>query len=118
MPPHRSIVPNPELCKRARSKPFRVPLAGPGKLNDLRRDKFGCLIFRTGRKLKPCAHSIKRLAHSFNVRGLESDTMGSGSWHRGAADVRVFAPDQPHATVSCRQMCDKHEELKSADAAS
>jgi hypothetical protein len=52
VPPRRSVVPDPELCEYVRGEPFRVPLAGLGKLNDLQRDKLGCLILRTGRKLK------------------------------------------------------------------
>jgi hypothetical protein len=91
MPPQRSIVPDPKLSQGARDEPVRVGLTGSGKLDDPQRDKFGCLISRTDGKLKLGGHSVKRVAHGLNVLGLESESTGSRSWHRGATDVRSGA---------------------------
>jgi hypothetical protein len=99
MPPQRSVVPDPELSQRARGRPVHVPLTSYGKLNDPQRDKFGYLVSRTDGKLKLGAHSVKRVAHGFEVLGLESNRMGSGSWHRGVADVWSGA-------VLGQRMCD------------
>ena len=84
MPPQQSIIPDPELSQDARREPVRVPLAGPGKLDDPARDKFGFVISRTDGKLKPRTRGLERLAHGFNVLKVERESMGSGSWHRGA----------------------------------
>jgi hypothetical protein len=91
MPPQPSIVPDPELSQGARGEPVRVPLSGSSKLNDPQRDKFSYLVSRAGRKLKLGAHRAKCLAHGVNVLGLESESTGSWSWHRGATDVRSGA---------------------------
>jgi hypothetical protein len=81
-------------CRGPGGEPVRIPLAGRGKLNDPQRNKFGYLNSRARGKLKPGAHSVKRLVHGLNAFGLESEIMGSGPWHHGVADVcsRV-APD-------------------------
>ena len=79
MSPQRSVVPDPELSQRARGEPVRVLLTGSSKLDDPLRDVFGYLISRTDGKLKLGAHSVKCLAHGFNVLGLESETTGSRS---------------------------------------
>ena len=79
MSPQQSVVPDPELSQGARSEPVRVPLSGSSKLNDPQRDKFSYLVSRAGGKLKLGAHSVKCLAHGFNVLGLESETTGSRS---------------------------------------
>jgi hypothetical protein len=84
MLPQRSIIPDPELNQDARREPVRVPLAGPGKLDDPARDKFGFVISRTDGKLKPRTRNVECLAHGFNVLGVERESMGRGSWHRGA----------------------------------
>ena len=99
MPPQGSIVPDPKLSQGARDEPVRVALTGSGKLDDPQRDKFGYLISRTDGKLKLGAHSVKRVAHGLNVLGLESESTGSRSWHRGATDVRSGA-------VPGQRMCD------------
>ena len=83
MLPQRSIIPDPELSQDARREPVRVPLAGPGKFDDPARDEFGFVISRTDGKVEPRARSIERLAHGFNVLGLESEGLGSRFWHRG-----------------------------------
>ena len=49
------------------------------------------MISRTDGKLTLGAHSVKRVAHGLNVLGLETETTGSRSWHRGATDVRSGA---------------------------
>ena len=92
MPPQRSVIPDPELCEHARGKPFRVPLAAPGDLNDPARDKFGFVISGTDGKHEPRARSVERLAHGFNVLRLEGESMRSKSWHRGAAGVCSGTP--------------------------
>jgi hypothetical protein len=99
MSPQRSVVPDRELSQRARGEPVRVLLAGSSKLDDPRRDKFGYLISRTDGKLKLGAHSVKCVAHGLNVLGLESESTGSGSWHRGATDMRSGA-------IPGQRMCD------------
>ena len=87
MLPQRSIIPDPELSQDARREPVCVPLAGPGKLDDPARDKFGFVISRTDEKFKPRTRNVERLAHGFNVLGLESEGLGSRFWHRGITDV-------------------------------
>jgi hypothetical protein len=87
MLPQRSIIPDPKLSQDARHEPVRVPLAGPGKLDDFSRDKFGFVISRADGKLKPRTRSVERLAHGFNVLGVKSESMGSRFWHRGAYPV-------------------------------
>jgi hypothetical protein len=89
MPPRRSVVRDAELSEDARGEPVRIPLTGHGELDDPASDKLGFLISRTGETLKHCARGIERLAHGFQVLGLESESVDSGSWHRGAARVGV-----------------------------
>ena len=96
MPPKRSVVPDPKLSQDARGEPVRVPLTGPSQLDDLARDKFCFVISRTDGKLKSGACNLERLAHGFNVLGLESESMRSGSWHRGAAAVCGGTPHLHH----------------------
>ena len=87
MLPQRSIIPDPKLSQDARREPVCVPLAGPGKLDDPARDKFGSVISRTDEKFKPRTRNVERLAHGFNVLGVERESMGSASWYRGAYPV-------------------------------
>ena len=105
MSPQRSVVPDPELSQRARGEPVCVALTGSSKLDDPQRDKFGYVISRTDGKLKLGAHSVKRVAHGFNVLGLESETTGSRSWHREATDVLSGA-------VPCQRVCDYPKNAK------
>jgi hypothetical protein len=86
MPPQRSVILDTELCEHARGQPVRVSLASPGKLDDLFPHKLGHPIFRAHGKLELDAHSVKRLVHGLNMLGLESESMGSRSWHHGVAD--------------------------------
>jgi hypothetical protein len=116
MAPQRSVVPDPELSQGAGGEPARVPFASFSKFDDPQRDSFGYLISRPRGKLKLGARGVECLAHGFNVLGLVSEGTGSGPGHRGATNVLSgFAPDQPYATACCRQMCDRHEELKNAE---
>jgi hypothetical protein len=105
MSPQRSVVPDPELSQGARGEPVRVLLAGPGTLDNRARDKFGFLIAGASGKLKPGARSIERLAHGFDVLGLESDSIGNGSWHRGRVEALGTATanwgKQAQPTVIC-----------------
>jgi hypothetical protein len=87
MPPQCSVVLDPKLSQDARGEPVRLPLAVYGKLNDPARDKFGFLISGTGGKLKPRARGVERLAHGFNLLGLESEGLGSRFWHRRGVEV-------------------------------
>ena len=87
MAPQRSVVPDAKLSQDARREPVRVPLAGPSKLVDPAGDKFGFVISRTDGKLKSRARNVERLAHGFNMLGLESESARSGSWHRRANDL-------------------------------
>jgi hypothetical protein len=79
MLPQRSIIPDPELSQDARRQPVRVPLAGPGKLDNPAGDKFGFVISRTDGKLKPRTRNVERLAHGLNVLRVERESMGSAS---------------------------------------
>jgi hypothetical protein len=116
MPPQRSVVPDPKLSQGADGEPARVPLASFSKFDDPQRDSFGHLISRPRGKLKLGARGVECFVHGFNVLRLKSESTGSGPGHRGATNVLSgFAPDQPDATAGCRQMCDKHEELKNAE---
>ena len=87
MPPQRSVILDTELREHARGEPIRVMLAGPGKLDDLPSDQLSHAITRADGELEPGAHGFKRPVHGLNVLGFESESTGSGSWHRGAADV-------------------------------
>jgi hypothetical protein len=87
VPPRRSVILDTELREHARGEPFRVMLAGPGKLDDPERGKFSHAITRADGELEPGAHGFKRLVHGLNVLGLESESTGSGSWHHGAGDL-------------------------------
>jgi hypothetical protein len=116
MSPQRSVVPDPELCQGWDGEPARVPLASFSKFDDPQRDSFGYLISRPRGKLKLGARGVECFVHGFNMLRLESESTGSGPGHRGATNVLSgFAPDQLYATAGCRQMCDKHEELKNAE---
>jgi hypothetical protein len=79
-------TPNSARMRAVSLSAFRSP-AMPSSM--ILRDGFGFVISRTGGKLEPGARSIKCLGHGFNVLGLESESMGSGFWHRGAAGVCV-----------------------------
>ena len=81
MPPQRCVILHAELGEHTSGEPVGVPFTGSGEFDDPPRDKFGYLIPRAGGKLKLDAHSGKRPLHGFNVLGLESDGLGSGSWH-------------------------------------
>jgi hypothetical protein len=103
-----TIILKTELSEHARGEPIRVPLAGPGKLDDLPCDQFGYLNSRASGELKLGAHSVKRLMHGLNAFGLESESAGSGSWHGGVAECALGSPRTfPHATAHCRQIRDK-----------
>jgi hypothetical protein len=78
MPPQRPVIPDPELCERARGKPVGVMLAGPGELDDLPRDQLGHAIAQADGELEPGAHGSKRPLHGFNVLGLESEGREAG----------------------------------------
>ena len=87
MAPQRSVVPDAKLSQDARDEPVRVALTGSGELDDLARDKFCIVISRTDGKLKSGACNLERLAHGFNVLGLEIEGLVSRFWHRGITDV-------------------------------
>ena len=91
MPPQGSIVPDPKLSQGARDEPVRVALTGSGKLDDPARDKFGFVISRTDGKLESRARNVERLAHGFNMLGLESESARSGLWHRRVTDGMEWA---------------------------
>jgi TolB-like protein len=86
-PPPRSVILDAELCEHARGEPVRVPLAGHGKLNDPLPDQLSHAISQADGQLKLGAHGFKRPVHGADLLGLESETTGSRSWHRGAAGV-------------------------------
>ena len=111
MPPQRSVILDAELCEHARGEPIRVPLAGHGKLNDLLPDQFCHAISQADRELKLGAHGFKRPVHGADLLGLESESAGSGSWHRGAAGCWT-APGHLQPKPGVPQTCDRHEELK------
>ena len=116
MPPQRSVVPDTKLSQGTGGEPVRVLLTGSSKLDDPQRDKFGYLIYRSGGKFKFGAHGVERPVHGLNVFGLVSENTGSGSWHRELPMWNGTTPSRQQVTSGCPQICDKHEELKNAEA--
>jgi hypothetical protein len=85
-----------KLCEHAGCEPAGVALARHGKLDDLLPDQLCHAISQADGALKLGAHRFKRLVHDADLLGLESESTGSGSFHRGAADCWA-APDRPSA---------------------
>src|SRR6516165_7142016 len=88
-------------------------LTSLSKLNNFLPDQLGHPIFRARGQLELGAHSLKGPVHGLNVLGLVSESSGNGPYHHGAADgLELAAHRHLHGTTRCRQMCDRHEELK------
>jgi hypothetical protein len=83
--PPRSVIFDAELCEHAGRQPGSFTLASHSKLNDLLPDQLCHAISQADGELKFGAHGFKRLVHDTDLLGLESDSSGSESLHRGAA---------------------------------
>jgi hypothetical protein len=96
VPPQRSVILDAELCEHAGRQPAGIPFASHGKLNDPLPDQLCHAISQVDGALKLGAHRFKRLVHDADLLGLESESTGSGSFHRGAAHCWAV-PDRPSA---------------------
>jgi len=113
VPPQRSVILDAELGEHTSGEPVGIMLTSLSKLNDLLPDQVGYPIFRARGELELGAHSLKGPVHGLNVLGLVSESSGSGPYYHGAADgLELAAHRHSHGTARCRQMCDRHEELK------